>query len=244
MPDGLTVIATPALRGLLRLPRLSPAAWRRAAHALHGRMQEPQLRAGRRAEAAGRHVRCDIRCKGAAQPSKIFATDRPEQAMKQIRHSITIAKQSAARHTVGAAAAASAVLLGLGASLAFAGDYGQMEYLPPEKTEQGVDYREGGIGEDEAQAMRQKSSEYPLMLTFAEYLDGQHAYTADVQVRIADASGDPVLQTQSDGPLMLVDLPRGEYEITATYEGKTKEQRVQVQPQESKNIVFEWGGPT
>jgi hypothetical protein len=165
--------------------------------------------------------------------------------MQQNRHPmITVAEQTGTRPSVAAVAVTAAVLLGLGVSLAFADDYYRHNYLPQEKTEQGVDYREGGIGEDEAQAMLQKSSEYPLMLTFAEYLNGKHAYTADVQVRIADQSGDPVLQTKSDGPLMLVDLPQGEYEITATYEGETKEQRVQVQPQESKNVVFEWDGPT
>lgn len=135
--------------------------------------------------------------------------------------------------------AASAVLV----AMATCGGYAAAdEILPPEQSSGAVSYREGGIGIDEAQAMKEASAEYPLMLTFSEYLDGAHAYTTDVDVSIESRDGATVLDTRADAPLMLVDLPDGVYEITASLDGRQQSQTVQVQQDGTQRVYFEWQG--
>lgn len=116
--------------------------------------------------------------------------------------------------------------------------------LPPEQDAGEISFREGGIGAREASAMRAAASDYPLMLSFAEYLGGQHAYTSNVDVRIAPADGrGPRLATNSGGPLMLIDLPAGTYNVVATQGGESLRRTVNVDRQQTERVFFEWGRP-
>lgn len=116
--------------------------------------------------------------------------------------------------------------------------------LPNEITEDGVTYRVGGVGIEEAQAMKQAASDYPLMLSFADHMGGDHGYIADVEVTIRDQQGNTDFDTTAEGPLLLVDLPRGSYEIAANYQGSTLQRRIQVQPQDTERVYFEWNRPS
>lgn len=89
-----------------------------------------------------------------------------------------------------------------------------------------VTYLCGGIGDEETAFMKQQARDYDLMLTFAAR-DG--AYLADVNVDIADAKGNSVLQVNCDAPIMLVDLPRsGNYRVSADAAGYTLQRTVRV----------------
>lgn len=89
-----------------------------------------------------------------------------------------------------------------------------------------VTYLCGGIGADETAQMKQEAKGYDLMLTFAAR---NGAYLADVNVDIADARGNSVLQATCDAPIMLVDLPRsGNYRVSADAAGYTLRQTVKV----------------
>lgn len=89
-----------------------------------------------------------------------------------------------------------------------------------------VTYLCGGIGTDEAAHMKQEAKGYDLMLTFAAR---NGAYLADVNVDIADAKGNSVLQATCDAPIMLVDLPKsGNYRVSADAAGYTLRQTVKV----------------
>lgn len=137
-------------------------------------------------------------------------------------------------------------MLALAGALAFGGGAAVAgDELPPEQSDGSVSYREGGIGIDESTAMRASSDQYPLMLSFAEYEGGAHAYTAGVDVRIAkaDAAGEPALQAHSEGPLMLVDLPPGRYEVIASFEGEAQRRTVVIDEQQTRRVYFEWGTP-
>lgn len=125
-------------------------------------------------------------------------------------------------------------------SVATAGAYADA-LTPPEQTVGSVEYRVGGIGADEAEAMRRLSSEYPLTLTFVERsADGRDMYTANVDVTIADHSGDAALDIQAPGPLLLADLPDGRYTVEATLDGDTKTQQVEVAAGQTERVVFVW----
>jgi hypothetical protein len=94
------------------------------------------------------------------------------------------------------------------------------------KTENGVSYLCGGVGQEEASYMKREARKHDVMLTFAAR-DG--TYLADVKVAIADANGKSLLQTTCDGPMMLVDMPRnGTYKIRAEANGYELDRTVSV----------------
>ena len=79
-----------------------------------------------------------------------------------------------------------------------------------------------GIGEEE-RAMAE-SVPYTLKLVYAEP-DG--SYLGAVQTRITGSGGE-LVNVQCPGPWVLVDLPPGTYEVTATLRGQTKSRRVTI----------------
>lgn len=88
---------------------------------------------------------------------------------------------------------------------------------PVPKVAGGISYMCGGVGEDEANSMKQAARDYGLMLTFAAR---NGSYLADVNVDITDSRGKSVLKTMCDAPIMLVDLPKGgTYRVRAEANG-------------------------
>jgi hypothetical protein len=103
------------------------------------------------------------------------------------------------------------------------------------KTENGITYVCGGIGQNEQQEMKQAASKYDLMVTFAA---SNGAYVADVDVDIADARGNQMLSTTCDGPIMLVDLPKGgNYKIMAEAGGRTLTRNAEVRSGSGVDVV-------
>ncbi len=102
-------------------------------------------------------------------------------------------------------------------------------------------FRCGGIGSEEAQAMKAESPNHDMMLTFAS---GTGAFVADVQVDIRNASGEAVLNTNCAGPIMLVDVSEaGNYKVTAVFNGVKKEQTLRVPRPGAGNLAssaFAW----
>jgi len=108
-----------------------------------------------------------------------------------------------------------------------------------------VDYVSGGIGKEEADALRQHSADYALTLEFASSRSAEGdtspgAYIADVQVDIRDARGRPMLNTTSTGPLLLVRLPAGDYTVVADWNGVRKQHTVDLPEGARRHVVFMW----
>lgn len=96
----------------------------------------------------------------------------------------------------------------------------------------------GGIGEDEADAMRGRAHEYPLRLIFA---DGpRNEFTANIPVVIYDARGNAVLSLPDAGPMLYVTLPAGRYTVTAQADGIVKTQRITLTGGQGQEVVFHW----
>ena len=124
-------------------------------------------------------------------------------------------------------------------ALALALAFSAAAALPQPKTENGITYLAGGIGHDEAVAMKAEAKDYPLSMVFSA---GKHnAYLADVKVTIKDRAGKALLDTVAGGPLMLVKLPAGKYALTAAMKGgKTLHRTVQVKAHGDRQVVFHW----
>jgi hypothetical protein len=83
----------------------------------------------------------------------------------------------------------------------------------------GVAHLAGGVSAEERASIAAREAEYNVKLVFT-LTEGN--YLADVTVAIKNASGAVVPATQAPGPILLARLPRGEYTVDATYDGKTQ----------------------
>lgn len=90
----------------------------------------------------------------------------------------------------------------------------------------------GGVGADARESMQQARDQFNLRLQFA--VRGSGAYLANVRVQIADAKGKTVLDTISTGPWFFAQLPQGRYEVTASANGQSQTQAL--------NITQGWRG--
>lgn len=114
------------------------------------------------------------------------------------------------------------------------------EMLPPVQTSGEVEYLSGGVGKDEATAIKRASQQWPLALEFA-VKNKQHAYyTADVKVVVRDSKGNTVLETTADGPFLLAKLPAGRYAVEATLADKTLKKQVLVKNRQTAKALFLW----
>ena len=112
---------------------------------------------------------------------------------------------------------------------------------PVEKSQGDVRYVMGGIGLDESQQMKSMESQYSLSVTFAEQNNGKADYLADIPVTIRNSSGQTVLSVNSDGPYLLVQLPPGSYDITASHAGMPKTSHFTVAAgSHADKITFDW----
>ncbi|OGB26118.1 MAG: hypothetical protein A3I66_13645 [Burkholderiales bacterium RIFCSPLOWO2_02_FULL_57_36] len=114
----------------------------------------------------------------------------------------------------------------------------QVRTIEPQ-TENGITYACGGVGSNEAAAMKQAASDYDLMVTFAA---SNGAYIADVNVDLADARGNSILKTTCGGPIMLVDFPEGgKYRVRAETGGRTLTRTAQVRDGgRAKTLAMSW----
>ena len=112
--------------------------------------------------------------------------------------------------------------------------------LPPERTQGNITYMTGGIGHDEASAMRREESRFPLSLEFIKRAKPTDQSLANVNVTITDPRGRTELSTLATGPYLLADLPNGKYRVSADFDGQTKTRTVVVAARKSERVVFEW----
>lgn len=100
----------------------------------------------------------------------------------------------------------------------------------------------GGITKDEADAMRQEATRYPLEITLARRArtPGRSDFVADAQLRVTDQAGRVVVDRRDAGPIFLANLPNGTYTVAATYAGQTKTDRVQVSGGRHAQLTFVW----
>jgi hypothetical protein len=95
----------------------------------------------------------------------------------------------------------------------------------------------GGVSQEDAQEMKAQARQHALMLTFAE---SSGAYLADVEVEIRGTRGGVVLSAKCEGPIMLVDLPPGNWRITAQANGRTQQRSISTGRGRTAQTTFVW----
>jgi hypothetical protein len=112
--------------------------------------------------------------------------------------------------------------------------------LPAPEMQGYVSYVSGGIGEDEAAAMKRAAAGFPLELQFVQKARPRDEFLAEVKVRIRDGSKNVLLDAVSNGPFVLARLPAGKYQVEAAYNGVTKRQTVDIRASKHERAVFVW----
>jgi hypothetical protein len=108
---------------------------------------------------------------------------------------------------------------------------------PTPQQQNGINYLNGGVGQEEQAALRDRRGDYNLLLTFATKQSG--AFRSDVQLDIMDAKGASLLSAANTGPMFYVRLPAGTYRISAAAEGKVFKRTVKVGAGQ-KEITLHW----
>lgn len=111
--------------------------------------------------------------------------------------------------------------------------------IPPVTTGE-ITYISGGVGICEASAIRSVLNDYPLSLVFIQKLGNREEFIADVKVQIQDRYRHLLLDVTTEGPYMLMTLPKGKYLIIAEFNDVIKQQWINIKSDKSKKVVFWW----
>jgi hypothetical protein len=106
-----------------------------------------------------------------------------------------------------------------------------------EVAKDGVNYTSGGIGIDSQERLNARAREFNLKLIFTL---NEGNYIADVNVILTDAKGRKVVEHTADGPFFMARLPAGQYNVAATYEGKTVTRKISVGGGGLRTEYFRW----
>ncbi len=112
--------------------------------------------------------------------------------------------------------------------------------LPAAHHEGAVTYISGGVGQQEANAIRHVAKYYPLELDFLLKSKPRDKYLAGVKVRIRDMHNKMVLNITSHGPFLLAKLPEGKYAVSAERNHDLMNREVHIVTKEHRRVVFEW----
>ena len=105
------------------------------------------------------------------------------------------------------------------------------------QTQGRITYVSGGVGTESIDRLNSLAGKFNLKLVLA--LDSGE-YVSAVRVVIVDAKGLSLLDTTSEGPWLLAQLPAGAYRIGATLAGKTVSHQTTVGTDGLRTIDFRW----
>ncbi len=104
------------------------------------------------------------------------------------------------------------------------------------RTAQDRPFVSGGVSSEEFVELNAKRPFFTLsVLTAAR---GSGAHLASVRVRIVNAKGDLVLETEMDGPYLLAELASGNYQIEARYGDEVQKRAASVREGARRDIVL------
>ena len=104
-------------------------------------------------------------------------------------------------------------------------------------TSTGIKYITGGIGEEEAAAMRSMAKDFSLNLVFSESTGGK---ITGVNAVIYNTQGEVVFRIQGANPLLYVALPSGKYRVVASYEGQKQGYVFELDATTNKKLILNW----
>lgn len=123
-------------------------------------------------------------------------------------------------------------------TLAFAGAAWGAPFTPEVRQQGEVRYIIGGVGQEEVQAMNAMAKDFDAKVILS---DTKGHYLSDADVTVKNSSGETVLSTKSDGPILLLDLKPGAYTVEAKYGDSVQRRTVKVDDRtKGKTVHFTW----
>lgn len=101
-----------------------------------------------------------------------------------------------------------------------------------------IRYISGGFGDEDLEALELQQFNHNLKMVFTT-LDG--AYVADISVLVLDQKKNALISATSIGPVMLIDLPAGIYQVQATYAQETILKSIVSDPDRFRTVYFRFG---
>ncbi len=101
----------------------------------------------------------------------------------------------------------------------------------------GVMYVTGGAGSEAVDRLKSMEKDFNLKLVFA---NKSGEYLSDVKVTIVDATDHAVLDTTSEGPLLMAKLPAGSYRVDATFGGHLESHKITIGANKLITVDFRW----
>ena len=95
----------------------------------------------------------------------------------------------------------------------------------------------GGVDDASLDRMKSMVPGFNVKMVFAL---NSGAFLSDVNVTIADARGNQVLQTRTEGPWLLAKLPAGTYQVVATEGANVTRRTVTVGSGKASDLEFRW----
>lgn len=102
----------------------------------------------------------------------------------------------------------------------------------------GLQYITGGIGEEDASAMRAQAKQFSLNLLFSEGESGRAA--TDINVNIYNEKSESIFRIVGSKPMLYVNLPAGTYTILANNAGQKLRHKFTVEDHKSQRIILNW----
>jgi hypothetical protein len=132
------------------------------------------------------------------------------------------------------------LILGIAAVFAAAIPMADAQTIREGRTSQDRRFIAGGIGLDQSEQMKATARDFPLSITVAAK---SGAYLADSRIRIDDAQGKLILDTQLNAPYLLVDLSPGKYSVEAMVQGSKQQRSVDIAASTPAKVVFSFDVP-
>ena len=101
----------------------------------------------------------------------------------------------------------------------------------------GTVYLNGGVGQNDEARMHKDAHNWPLRMTFSDKSSDE--FVAGVKLKVFDKAGQAVLRLKDAGPMTFVQLPQGEYHVTASYKGDTLTRNIHIGPK-GMDANFHW----
>ncbi len=104
-----------------------------------------------------------------------------------------------------------------------------------------IAYVAGGIGSEESAAIEIESKQWPLMLQFSQVNEkGWGVWLSDIQIKVVNGENQEVFSAICNGPMMLMNLAPGHYDVVGIYEGKVQKRSVLIQANKPQKLSFFW----
>lgn len=104
--------------------------------------------------------------------------------------------------------------------------------------ERGKNFVNGGVGQEDANTLRKLAKHYPLMVSVSEGQQG--AYLAKLSLTILNEQRERVFAHQDVGPMLLVDLPDGRYQLVGEYQSQKRSVVQTLVAGKTAMVYFNW----